>query len=202
MLVGFDMISEVLVLLKNLLNAHLSLGQSPTESQEDRVVVLDGQSMDPLSFKLGAVSVLLINVEEENVLRAPDLYSRVSSDGTRQKANPEIRLNLYVLFVAHFKQYEESLRHISYVIRFFQSNRVLDHQNAPALSEDVDKLIVELVTLPFSEMNEIWSVLRVGYHPSALYKVKMVVFRDEDAIRVPEVVETVLKSAQDSRMVS
>src|SRR5205085_10678589 len=97
MLVGFDMISEVLVLLKNLLNAHLSLGQSPTESQEDRVVFLDGQSMDPLSFKLGAVSVLLINVEEENVLRAPDLYSRVSSDGTRQKANPEIRLNLYVL---------------------------------------------------------------------------------------------------------
>jgi Pvc16 N-terminal domain len=196
------MISEVLVLLKNLLNAHLSLGQSPTESQEDRVVFLDGQSMDPLAFKLGAVSVLLINVEEENVLRAPDLYNRVSSEGTRQKVNPEIRLNLYVLFVAHFKQYEESLRHISYVIRFFQSNRVLDHQNAPALSEDVDKLIVELVTLPFSEMNEIWSVLRVGYHPSALYKVKMVVFRDEDAIRVPEVAETVLKSTQNSRTVS
>lgn len=196
------MIGEVLVLLKSLLNAHLSLGQSPTESQEDPVVFLDGQSLDPLTFKLGAVSVLLINVEEENALRAPDLYNRVSSDGTRQKVKPEIRLNLYVLFVAHFKQYEESLRHISYIIRFFQSNRVLDHQNAPALSEDVDKLIVELVTLPLSEMNEVWSLLRVGYHPSILYKVKMIVFRDEDAIRVPEVVETVLKSTQDSRMVS
>jgi hypothetical protein len=190
------MINEVLVLLKSQLNSHLSLGQSPTESQEDRVVFPDGQSMDPLTFKLGAVSALLVNVEEENALRAADLYSRVSSNGTLQKVNPEIRLNLYVLFVAHFKQYEESLRYISQIIRFFQSNRVFDHHNTPALSDDIDKLIVELVTLPLSGINEIWSLLRVGYHPSVLYKVKMIVFRDEDAISVPEVGETVLKSAK------
>lgn len=190
------MISEVLTLLKSLLNSHLSLGQSPTESQEDRVVFPDGQSMDPLTFKLGAVSALLINVEEEHTLRAADPYSRLSSNGARQKVNPEIRLNLYVLFVAHFKQYEESLRNISQIIRYFQSNRSFDHHNTPALSDDIDKLIVELVTLPLSGMNELWGVLRVGYHPSVLYKVKMIVFRDEDAISVPEVVETDLKSTK------
>ncbi len=190
------MISEVLVLLKNLLNSHLSLGQSPTESQEDPVVFPDGQSLDPLTFKLGAVSALLINVEEEHTLRAPDPYSRLSSNGARQKVNPEIRLNLSVLFVAHFKQYEESLRYISYIIRFFQTHRVLDHHNTPALSDDIDKLIIELMTQPLSEMSELWGVLRVGYHPSVLYKVKMIVFQDEDAISVPEVGEKVLKSTK------
>lgn len=187
------MISEALVLLKNRLNTYLSSGQSPDESQEDRVVFLDGQNTDSITFKLGAVSVLLINIEEENTLRAPDRYSRTAPDGTRQKIHPEIRLNLYVLFVARFKQYEESLRHLSLIIRYFQKFPLLNHHEAPELSENIEKLIIELMTLPFSQQNEIWGSLRVAYHPSVLYKVKMVVFQDDDAIRAPEIEETTLR---------
>jgi hypothetical protein len=98
------MISNALVFLRDGLNAYVGAGRNPDDSQEDRVVFLDGQNMEPLSFKLGAISVLLINLEEENTLRAPDRYHRLSAEGTRQKINPEIRLNLYVLFVARFKQ--------------------------------------------------------------------------------------------------
>ncbi len=188
------MINEALVFLKNRLNAHLNSGQNPDESLEDQVVFLDGQNMDPLTFKLGAVSVLLINIEEENTLRTPDPYTRITADGTRQKIHPEIRLNLYVLFVARFKQYEESLRYLSLIIRYFQKHRLITHQNAPELSDNIEQLVMELVTLPFSEQNEVWNALRVTYHPSVLYKTKMVVFQDEDSQDVVEVGEKVIEA--------
>ncbi len=188
------MISEALVFLKNRLNAHLSSGLNPEESYEDPVVFLEGQNIEPLTFKLGAVSVLLINIEEENTLRPPDLYQRVGPNGARQKVNPEIKLNLYALFVAHFKQYEESLRYLSLIIRYFQQHRLLDHHNSPELSANIDKLIMELITLPFSEQNEVWNALRVTYHPSVLYKVKMIVFQDQDGLLMPELGEKTLKT--------
>ena len=187
------MISKALFFLKNRLSAHLNSGRHPDESQKDPVVFLDGQNMDPLTFKLGAVTTLLINIEEENALRAPDRYTRMTSDGVRQKVHPEIRLNLYVLFVAHFKQYETSLRYLSLIIRYFQNHRLLDHHNAPELSENIEQLVMELITLPFSEQNEVWNALRVTYHPSVLYKVKMIVFQDEDAVGMPQITEKVLE---------
>ena len=190
------MIDQVLLFLKNSLNAHFAAGQKPNAPQEDLVVFPDGQQSEVLKFKLGAVSVILVNIEEENILRASDSYIRTSANGTQQTVAPAIRLNLYVLFVAHFKEYEASLRYLSLIIRYFQKHRVFNHQGAPQLSEDIEQLIIELVTLPFSEQNEIWNALRVAYHPSVLYKVKMVVFQDEDSQSGIEVGERVLRINQ------
>lgn len=188
------MIGDVLVLLKDRLNTYLNSGLSPEDSAEDKVVFVDGEKMDPMSFQLGAVSVLLINVEEENTMRPPDLFARTLADGTRQRVQPEIRLNIYVLYVARFKQYEESLNFLSRVIQYFQLNRVLDHHNAPNLSEDIDHLNIELVTLPFSEQNEVWNSLRTTYHPSILYRVRMTTFQDQDAAGTQEIGERVVRT--------
>ena len=122
------MIGEALVSMKNNLNTYLNSGWNPDESREDKVVFIDAEQMDPLTFRLGAVSLLMVNIEEENILHAPDRYMRMSPNGTAQKVQPEIRLNLYVLFVARFKQYEEGLRYLSLIIQYFQSHRVLTHQ--------------------------------------------------------------------------
>lgn len=189
------MISDALIFLKNHLNAALSLGGSPDESREDRVVFLDGEKIDPLTFPLGAVSALLINIEEENRLRPPDLYRRTAANGATQQVQPEVRLNFYVLFVAHFKQYEDSLRALSQIIQYFQNHRLLNHQNAPELSEDIDHLVLELITLPFGEQNEVWSALRTTYRPSVLYKVKMVIFQDQDAVTAPAITERQLRTS-------
>ena len=187
------MINDVLVFLKNSLNAYLSLGGPPHDPQEDQVTFLVGQNMDSLNFKLGTVSVIMINLEQENALRPPDLYTRTLPDGTAQKVQPEIRLNLYVLFAAHYQQYDDSLRNLSAIIQYFQNHRVFSHHDAPTLSENIEQLVVELVTLSFSEQNEVWGSLRLPYHPSILYKVKMVVFHDEDAKTMPAIEEKVMK---------
>ncbi len=185
------MISEVLLFLKGQLNEYLnaSSGWSSAQAGEDKVVLLDGENMDPMIFKLGAVSALLINLEEEKTLRPPDRYQRALADGSTLQVQPEIRLNLYVLFVARFKQYEDGLRYLSLIIRYFQRHRVLDHGNAPALAGGIEKLVMELVTLPFSEQNEVWNALRTTYHPSVLYKVRMIAFHDEEGLAAPEITE-------------
>ncbi len=185
------MIDEVLVFLKNYLNAYLNsrAGITSGVSAEDKVVFIDGDKMDPIHFKLGAVTALLVNVEEERVLRPAEPYT-ANLSSRKVKVQPEIRMNLYVLFVARFKEYKEGLRYLSMIIQYFQNRRVLEHQNAPELSDRIDRLVIELKTLPLAQQNELWNALRTAYHPSVLYKVNMAVFRDEDAMEMPEISET------------
>jgi hypothetical protein len=188
------MISEALVFLKDHLNAHLSAqsGQVPGDSDEAKVVFVDGERMDPITFKLGAVTILLINIEEERTLRSAEPYTRVAEDGAHHRVQPDIRMNLFVLFVARFKRYEQGLGYLSSIIQHFQRHRVLTPHNAPALAGKlgaVDKLIMELTTLRFAEQNEVWNALRTTYHPSVLYRVKMIAFRDAAATRLPAIEE-------------
>jgi len=156
-------------------------GEKPGDLQEEQVVFPEWKNSDILNFKTGAISIILLNLEQENTLRNSDQFTRVLADGTVQKGNPDIRLELFLLFVANYQKYEDSLRYLSTTIQYFQSRRLLNHQNSPELSQDIEQLIIELVSLSFSEQNEIWGTLRLPYHPSVLYKVKMIVFRDEDA---------------------
>ena len=182
------MIDDVTLFLKNQLNEYLNAqsGWGPGDPGEERVTLLDGDTMEPVIFNPGAITTLLINLEQENVLRPPELFRRTSADGTSFAVQPEIRLNLFILFVARFKVYQQGLRALSLIIRYFQNHRVLDSENAPSLPAGIEQLIVELVTLPFREQNEVWNALRATYHPSVLYKVSLVVFRDEDEIAAPQ----------------
>jgi hypothetical protein len=182
------MIDDAIVFLKNQLNRSLRdlPGVGPGE---DKVTFVSGAQMDPISFKPEAITALLINLEQENNLRAPDLFAGVDANGVRQKVRPEIRLNLLLLFVAQFNEYARSLTYISAVIRFFQTDAVFNRQSAPDLGERIDRLVVELVTLPFSEQSQIWGSLRTTYRPSVLYRVKAIVFRDQGVLPLPPVRE-------------
>lgn len=180
------MINKALGFLKSHLNDYLNAQSDWTsgESREDQVVFVDGEKMDPMTFKLGAVSLLLINIEQEKTLRPADRYAATSADGSSLKVQPTIMMNLYVLFVARFKQYEQGLSYLSRIIQHFQHHRVFDHHSAPELSEDIETLIMELITLPLAEQNDLWNALRTTYQPSILYKMSMVAFSDQDARRV------------------
>ncbi|MCB9267868.1 MAG: DUF4255 domain-containing protein [Lewinellaceae bacterium] len=149
--------------------------------------VLEDRTRESIDFKWEALNLLMINLEEETTMRQADIF-RQEKNGQSFPALPEIRLNLYLLFVANRSDYKTSMNHLSLVIRYFQSRRVFDHKNTPALPEEVEKLTVELITLPFAQQNEVWNALRTSYKPSILYKVRMVVFsQDEPLQRLPEV---------------
>lgn len=189
------MIKDLLVLLKNAVNDHLTVssGWGGTQPDQGQVVFLQNDKVEHLDLKLGAVTLLLVNLEEEHALRPDDPYRRSLPDGTTQRVKPPIFLNAYLLFVSYFKDYEQSLQYLSLILQFFQNHRIIDHNTFPALGDRFDHLTVNLVTLPFAEQNNLWSLLRISYQPSLLYKVRMAVFRDEEGVPVPAAVDIVTR---------
>jgi hypothetical protein len=173
------MLAETITFLRRHLDEQLRVRLGGSQDGEgDKVVFLDGDKMDPISFQLNAVTTLLINVEEERTLRGADRHVRQAEDGSRQRVQPDIRLILYVLFVARFKKYESAWQHLSMIVEDLQSTPVFEPASAPQLPEGIERLILELVTLGFAEQNEVWNALRTTHHPSVLYRVKLVAYRD------------------------
>lgn len=177
------MIGDVLTLLNTRLNQYLSSLSGATEGAgEDKVVFSDvDQRGDSVAFKTGAITTLLYRIEQEPAIRQGDPYIRVADDGTSQKVRPDISLNLYVLFVAKFKDYSQGLNYLSQVIRFFQSHKVFNSESTPGLAPGIVEIAVDLVNMTAQQQNELWGQLRTCYLPSVAYKVRTLTFQDENA---------------------
>lgn len=182
------MIDQAMTFLRDQLNQYLKL---KANILEDKVGFIKGDNSEAVNFENDSITLMLVNLEEERILRPADRYEVTISNGLKIGGSPEIRLNLFVLFVARFNDYTQSMKLLSLVIQFFQSHFVFDHENAPDLSQDIEKLIVELNTLSFNEQNEIWNALRRTYLPSALYKIRMIVFRDIETLAVGSEVDSI-----------
>jgi hypothetical protein len=182
-------IADCLNFLRSHLDAQLrkSLGNDPDDASADKLVFLEGDKLDPIAFQLGAVTQLLINVEEERVLRSADPYVRRGDDGSPQRVQPELRLILYVLFVARFRRYDDSWRHLSAIVEHLQAQRVFTQSAPPSPPAQIDTLVLELVTLSMAEQNELWGMLKASQHPAVLYRVKLLALRDRHPISVQEV---------------
>ena len=180
------MIAEVFEFLRVRLNSALPR-DTTGGAAEDLFVYVTTDAADALSFKSNAVSLVFLKTEEDSVLRSPDLYSRVTTDG-RQRVEPEIRLNLTMLLVARFPaDYGMALRHLSRIIRYFQSHRVFTPANSSDLPDGIPQLVLELITPTFAELNEIWGALRSACQPSVMYRIRLIVFRDDEGQAVPTV---------------
>ena len=187
------MIADALVFLRNRLNQHFkSFSDDPaTGASEDKVVFLDGeQKTDSVSFRTDAVTLLLYRVEKETTLHLGDPFVRVANGRAAQKVKPDVGMNLYVLFVAKFKDYGQGLHYLSQVIRFFQSNNIFDRQSAPELGNEIAELALDLVTLTVQQENELWGLLRTYYLPSVAYRIRTIVFMDEAALPPGDAVAT------------
>ena len=188
------MIADVLVFLKNRLNTHFrTLSGSVEEADEDKVVFIDSdQKPDSVTFKQGAVTIFLFNIERDVTYRPADNYVRLASDGSKLNTNPDITVNLYLLFVAKFKDYAQSLHYLSMVLSYFQANPYLDRENSPELGATINSLVLELNTLTMSQQNELWGILRSSYSPSLVYKVKALTFMDDGKQSAAKIKEIVL----------
>jgi hypothetical protein len=192
------MIDRALIFLKKRLNDRLELRSTATSDSpsEELVAFVDSKKLDSIDFKMDHVTALLVNIEQERTLRAPDAFARPGADGTVQRVHPAIRLNLYVLFVVRFSRYELGLGYLSKVIRYFHVNPLFDHLNAPDLDDDIERLVVELITMPLPQQNELWGSLRTTYQPSVLYKVGLIVYQEEAATILEPVRELDLRISQ------
>lgn len=207
------MIENTFDVIKQELNAFIDtdakFSASTGSARPQAVNLLDltvpgiGPIQEFIKFPAGGVTPILINIEEENQLRSATRFSQISSNGTRTSVMPDIRLNLYILFVCNYDKYSDSLRMLGLIIRYFQMHPVLDKYNISGgtikLDDGIDRLIFELITLPFAEQNEVWNSLRAPYRPSLLYRVKMLVFQSQPSVMTPgEIKEVSIKNSDMS----
>jgi hypothetical protein len=136
--------------------------------------------------KENQIAVALLNVEEERALRAQ--MPQPSFVGGRQvMLHPELKLNLHVIFAASFQQYAQGLRQLSHVLTFFQAHPLFLQDEFPALESRLDRLAVDLISLSYEQLNQVWAFIGGKQVPSVIYRVRMVALQDAepDAIQSP-----------------
>jgi hypothetical protein len=171
------MINDTLKFLSEEVNKYLS--QKLGGSTEQRILLGNvaylADSQNPKSALLS-----LINVEEDRVSRQHESFTKTLT-GINYKS-PPLLVNIYVLFSFNLSEYTESIKLLSYVFQFFQFQPVFNAITHPELIKyNIDKLVVELNTVNFEQINHLWSVSGGKYLPSVMYKIRQLVI-DEDMV--------------------
>lgn len=176
------MINETLKFLLDEVNQFLSLKLGV--NTDPRVVLGNvTKAMDTDSGGTNSLSnkgiLSLVNVEEDRIVRQQENFVR-SENGVIYK-NPPLYLNLYVVFAINRTEYTDSLKWLAFIIQFFQYQKVFTPLSHPALDPKIQKLVLDLHSMNFEQVNHMWSILGGKYLPSVLYKIRQITL-DEDAV--------------------
>jgi hypothetical protein len=140
----------------------------------------------------------LVNIEEDRIFKSPENFTKTDDNKVVYK-NPAIPVNMYCVFAYNHadtdnetaNHYEEGLMFISYVIRFFQHRNVFTSANSPALDPGIEKLIAELHSLGFEQLNHLWAILGGKYLPSVMYKFRLVLLDENLTEATGELIKNV-----------
>jgi hypothetical protein len=174
-------IDHAMIIVRNELDAHLTAVGNSTHAELGNVSEI-GQSQTDLRDK---VLLSVINLQEERTLKNTPTYVRDDANLRVRYENPPTFLNLAVLVTATHTDYINALRALSRALLFFQHRNVLTHDNvAPnsishdAPPRDADrlaefKLIFNLWSPTFEEVNDMWGMLGGKQFPFALFSMRM-----------------------------
>lgn len=173
------MIREALALLVNELNQYVRVAGDATPVALGNIAMLDSpQGAGNGGADLRRIILSLVNLEEESALKNG---LELRTEGTVQRyAHRPVFLNLSLLFSANFADYGSSLDGLSQVIEFFQSRKQFSFQNTPPAAGIPDdervrrmRLSLDLHTLSFEEINDLWGSLGGKQVPFVLYRARV-----------------------------
>ena len=155
-------------------------------------------SLEKLDLEANAISLILVNIEEERIFKNPDPYRRrqnhQDTKGPIMEVNPTVNLALYILFAGSYSDYKLSWNRLTGIISYFQKKRMIN-----LLVENKQyTLHMELISQTFSQQNELWSTLKATQTPSVLYRANLVVIEDLDEKSTIEVKELKIKYRQNA----
>ncbi len=181
------MIDKTLDFIRAQLNAYLQAKLSLL-STEDAIVLSNVSQLNetqPNSSGEGAdpqnAFISLVNIEEDRISKSPENFIR-AFDGSIVYKNPKIFLNLYILFAANLSTYTESLKRVSFIIQFFQYQNVFTPLNSPSIPSGIDELILDMITLSYQDLNNLWGILGSRYLPSVMYKCRLITINEDFAM--------------------
>ncbi len=128
------------------------------------------------------IVVSLVNIEEEGALKN-GCNVRTIGSSTFDESRP-VFLNLFLLYSSHFGDYPTALDALAQVIEYFQANKVFSFQRTPpktGFPEDPRtqelQIHLDLHTLSFQEINDLWGSLGGKQVPFVLYKARLLPIR-------------------------
>ncbi|GAB5472421.1 MAG: hypothetical protein Mars2KO_05200 [Maribacter sp.] len=140
--------------------------------------------------------ISLFNIEQENVLKNTPHHTQINNQ-LRYK-EPPVYLNLFVFFAFEFSNYGTSLQRMSDTIEYFQSKSWFSSENERAANPFptiMNKMVLELFSLNFEQMNHIWGVLGGDHFPSVMYKLRMIKLQRDIDIAGPEITTISINSS-------
>jgi len=178
------MIEESLFYIKEELSNYLinDIQDSGVEVELGNIALFETDNTASINEKL---IITLVNIEEESTLKNNKNVHYGADGGIRYAMQP-IYLNLYLLFCCNYALYNTSLKRLGHVIRFFQQRRKFEvksttsSQNENLFNEEEQtfRLIFELYTLTFEQINHLWGALGGRQLPSVMFKARLVKIDD------------------------
>jgi Pvc16 N-terminal domain len=170
------MLDLALKFLTNEINTYfyMQTGSDSIKVEMSRIVDESGK----YAFAEETIAATIINIEEDRIFKA-QMPEYIHTNGQHVVLEPELKLNLYILFAANFKLYDQALKFISYVLTFFQAHSTFVSTQCPELDPRIGKLNIELQSLNFEQLNQVWAFIGGKQLPSVIYKVRMIAVQDK-----------------------
>lgn len=169
------MIDQVLNSVISLLNDHI--GTAEPDVILGNLSMVDAAQAGSESNITDRVVVSVINIQQESSLRNMPANRQIYDNSGLPRGvarNPGIFLNIYLLIGANKDQYNLGLQRISQIILFFQRTPTLSVSEIPNLQDfGLDKIIFDLHSTSFEELNQLWGVMGGKYLPSVVYKMRL-----------------------------
>lgn len=172
------MIKEALEYLAREFNRELNNNANDSMFVLDNVARLDLDSDAQSSGNQSKVLITLVNIEEEKTLKNDPFYIRKNDpqNGEQiEKRNPTLHVNLYVL-ISCADKYTNALTWVDKVVEYLQGKYVFTAETADpgdGYPDNVEKIILDLFSLNFEQINHLWGILGGKYVPSVLYKMRL-----------------------------
>ena len=187
------MLDIALEFLRDELNTYLQArtGSNSVAVKLSRIVDDTGK----VAFDSQTIGACVLNVEEERTLKT-QLPQYTYQNGQHVVREPDLKLNLYIIFAGNFTVYEEALKNLSYLLLYFQANPAFTQDGFPALDPRIAKLVMELQSPTFDNLNQIWTFIGGKQLPSIIYKMRLVMLQPDAPSGVQPPITTVTAALQ------
>ena len=187
-----DAVSYIKEELKNFIELDL---ESPVNIDIDNIALFETDHSSTLENQ---IIITLVNIEEESTLKNIRNINYNPDGGFRYTTQP-VFLNLYLLFSCNFKVYSTALTRLEQILQFFQQRRKFDiksttstaNQDAFLEDEQEFKLLPELYSLTFEQINHLWGALGGRQVPSVMFKIRLVKIDDTQIFKQGPPVEEI-----------
>lgn len=182
------MIIHALQVIRNELNAYLDSFSINANTGDDvklgNISQLEIPNQGEADTMKDKIVISLVNIREEKTLKNVPFSRRNDTTLKTEYFNPPVFLNMYLLISACQSSYTNALIYLSRIIAFFQAKNVFTHENTTPITSDSEvpatermdefKIILDMYSGSFEELNHIWGVLGGKQLPSVLYLARLV----------------------------